>query len=103
VEPLTLFPSQTLLFALVSTAAATAVPRDGHSMSIKERQSCVYYCGNTCYWQTDIDSALSAGYKLYQEGKTEGKQALHFFTSSLLLSCIYQEVRQLIMLSSHRL
>ncbi|KAF2103648.1 ribonuclease Ms [Rhizodiscina lignyota] len=39
---------------------------------IVARQSCVEYCGNTCYWQSDIDAALNKGYSLYQEGETEG-------------------------------
>ncbi|KAI0473565.1 Ribonuclease/ribotoxin [Xylariaceae sp. FL0804] len=37
-----------------------------------KRDDCVYYCGDVCYWQSDIDDALDKGYSLYEAGKTEG-------------------------------
>ncbi|KAM5368092.1 hypothetical protein ACJZ2D_009696 [Fusarium nematophilum] len=39
---------------------------------VEERASCVYTCGSTCYWQSDIDAALNKGYSLYQSGSTLG-------------------------------
>ncbi|KAL7892809.1 Ribonuclease/ribotoxin [Trichoderma sp. TUCIM 5745] len=37
----------------------------------KRANTCVYTCGSTCYWQSDIDAALNKGYSLYSSGKEE--------------------------------
>jgi len=37
-----------------------------------KRKSCAETCGNVCYAQSTIEQAVSAGYKLYKEGKDEG-------------------------------
>lgn len=44
----------------------------GISALSQKRQSCAETCGNVCYYQTTIDAAVAAGYKLYQEGKEKG-------------------------------
>jgi hypothetical protein len=41
----------------------------------KRANSCVYTCGSTCYWQSDIDAALNKGYSLYSSGKEEGESS----------------------------
>ncbi|KAL7930383.1 Ribonuclease/ribotoxin [Trichoderma chlorosporum] len=54
-------------------AAVVGLASSVSAVAIEKRaSSCVYTCGSTCYWQSDIDSALSAGVKLFQEGKTLG-------------------------------
>ncbi|OAP59298.1 hypothetical protein AYL99_06596 [Fonsecaea erecta] len=45
-------------------------PREFNAFT--KRQSCVETCGDVCYWQSDIDAAVSKGYSLYQDGQTEG-------------------------------
>ena len=37
-----------------------------------KRQACVETCGKVCYWQDDIDAAVSKGYSLHQSGQTLG-------------------------------
>ncbi|PYH48309.1 RNase Ms,minor [Aspergillus saccharolyticus JOP 1030-1] len=34
------------------------------------RESCAYYCGNTCYWASDVSAAQAKGWSLLEEGKT---------------------------------
>ncbi|UKZ74342.1 hypothetical protein TrVFT333_002007 [Trichoderma virens FT-333] len=52
---------------LVSSASAAAID----STLVDKRAACVYTCGSVCYWQSDIDDALSAGYSLYKSGSTK--------------------------------
>ncbi|MCJ1456085.1 hypothetical protein MMC28_006443 [Mycoblastus sanguinarius] len=35
-------------------------------------RQCAETCGSTCYYQSDIDAAVSQGYNYYSEGKTVG-------------------------------
>lgn len=37
-----------------------------------KRQSCAETCGSTCYYQSDLDAAVSEGYQLYQSGGENG-------------------------------
>ncbi|EXJ57348.1 hypothetical protein A1O7_07695 [Cladophialophora yegresii CBS 114405] len=37
-----------------------------------KRQSCVETCANVCYWQEDIDEAVSKGFSLLESGQTLG-------------------------------
>jgi hypothetical protein len=53
-----------------SLASPSFWPRDFSPFT--KRQSCVETCANVCYWQSDIDDAVSKGYSLYQSGKTLG-------------------------------
>lgn len=57
----------TALLLSVLSAGVAAAPHD-----LAARDGCVEYCGNTCYWQSDIDAALNKGYSLYENGQTEG-------------------------------
>ncbi|BFZ58795.1 hypothetical protein PYCC9005_005860 [Savitreella phatthalungensis] len=60
-----------LSFALY--AAAAALPTAEHGLvALEKRASCVDYCGNTCYWQNDIDAAVNKGYSDYVNGVQEG-------------------------------
>lgn len=40
---------------------------------LQKRDSCAETCGTVCYYQTTIDAAVAAGYKLYKAHKQEGK------------------------------
>lgn len=42
------------------------------SGSFQKRQACAETCGNVCYYQSTIDRAVSAGYKLYQQNQQKG-------------------------------
>ncbi|KAL6797776.1 Ribonuclease/ribotoxin [Trichoderma sp. SZMC 28013] len=53
-------------------AAAVGLVSSVSAAAIESRASCVYTCGSTCYWQSDIDDALSAGYSHYKSGSTIG-------------------------------
>ncbi|KAI1331066.1 ribonuclease-domain-containing protein [Xylariaceae sp. FL0255] len=54
------------LIPLVLAAASVSALTTG------KRETCVETCGSTCYYQSDIDSALAQGYNYFQEGKTVG-------------------------------
>lgn len=49
-------------------AVAVAAPVE----PVRERATCVYHCGSVCYWQEDIDEALSKGVSLHNSGSTLG-------------------------------
>lgn len=53
------------LLSAVPSISATVV-------ELETRGTCVYYCGSTCYWQSDIDAALNQGYTYFEEGETVG-------------------------------
>ncbi|KAI1333859.1 extracellular guanyl-specific ribonuclease [Xylariaceae sp. FL0016] len=53
--------------AVVAAAGVQAVTREP-----VRRDECVYYCGDVCYWQVDIDDAVDQGYSLYKSGDTVG-------------------------------
>lgn len=38
----------------------------------RRQDSCAETCGSTCYYQSDLDAAVSEGYQLYQDGGEEG-------------------------------
>ncbi|KAK7753476.1 hypothetical protein SLS62_004551 [Diatrype stigma] len=40
--------------------------------AVQTREDCVATCGTVCYWQSDIDDAVAAGYKLFKAGDTVG-------------------------------
>lgn len=44
----------------------------GTSALFEKRQSCAETCGSTCYYQSDLDAAVSQGYQLYQDGDEDG-------------------------------
>lgn len=69
-----------LLSALLVASSAFALPkptdvaveiRDAPP-TVEERQSCYATCGNVCYYQSDIDDAVSQGYSDYQDGDAPG-------------------------------
>ena len=55
----------TAVIGLLSASVA-AVP-------LEKKDSCVYICGSVCYWQSDIDAAVSRGYELYSSGDQESR------------------------------
>lgn len=62
-------------FYIVSSAARALEPTSQTSdvlAPLQKRDECVETCGNTCYYQSDIDAAVAEGYQLYQDGGQEG-------------------------------
>ncbi|KAI3337006.1 ribonuclease-domain-containing protein [Xylariaceae sp. AK1471] len=51
------------LSAVTVSVLATAVDV---GVGVDKRQSCVYTCGTVCYWQEDIDEAVTQGYGYYK-------------------------------------
>ncbi|KAI0816393.1 guanine specific ribonuclease N1 [Xylaria sp. FL0064] len=41
---------------------------------IEKKETCVKTCGSVCYYQSDIDEAVSQGYGYFQDGETVGSQ-----------------------------
>jgi hypothetical protein len=39
---------------------------------VDKRELCVYICGTVCYWQEDIDEAVTQGYNYYNYDTTVG-------------------------------
>jgi hypothetical protein len=62
------------LLAIPSLALTLPASRN-LANAVEKRQSCVETCGGTCYWQSDVNAAVSKGYSLYQNGQTEGSDA----------------------------
>lgn len=60
-----------LLVIKVAAAAILLVSGVYAAAPVQKRDSCVEYCGSTCYWQSDIDDALNQGYSLLKSGKTD--------------------------------
>ncbi|PTB70304.1 ribonuclease-domain-containing protein [Trichoderma citrinoviride] len=61
------FKSVAAVVGFVASASAAAID----STLVDKRAACVYTCGSVCYWQSDIDAALSKGYSLYKSGDDE--------------------------------
>ncbi|OCT47033.1 Guanyl-specific ribonuclease Ms [Cladophialophora carrionii] len=53
-----------------SPASPSLWPREFSPFA--KRQSCVETCANVCYWQSDIDAAVSRGFELLESGQTLG-------------------------------
>lgn len=54
--------------------AHESVSRTSHIFApLQKRKSCFETCGTVCYSQATINAAVAAGYKLYKEGKQNGK------------------------------
>ncbi|KKK20520.1 hypothetical protein P175DRAFT_0493546 [Aspergillus ochraceoroseus IBT 24754] len=59
----------TVLCPLLLSSAVAAVPT-GENAGLKNRDSCAYTCGSTCYRASDVSDAQEQGYSLYQSGET---------------------------------
>ncbi|KAM0519144.1 hypothetical protein ACHAPE_004144 [Trichoderma viride] len=55
---------------IIAAVAGLAVSVSAAAIE-KRASSCVYTCGSTCYWQSDITAALNKGYSLYSSGSEE--------------------------------
>ncbi|KAK3326118.1 guanyl-specific ribonuclease [Apodospora peruviana] len=55
-----------LFIIAITLASAVAVSVSASPVDLNERATCVYTCGSVCYWQEDIDEALTKGYSLYE-------------------------------------
>ncbi|SPQ21400.1 6f7d0fa7-9d8d-4118-9dca-1c8eb3568670 [Thermothielavioides terrestris] len=54
------------LVALIGAVAVSAAPL---TETRAASETCVYTCGSVCYWQSDIDAAVSKGVSLQQSGQ----------------------------------
>ena len=63
------------MFCAVALAAPTSITSVRNSIAnvFSKKQSCAVTCGNTCYYQSDLDDAVNQGYNLYQEGEEDEK------------------------------
>jgi hypothetical protein len=52
------------------TVSATAVDTD---VDVDKRQTCAYTCGTVCYWQEDLDEAVTQGYGYYKDDTQVGR------------------------------
>lgn len=57
---------------MLPAVLALPTPLETVSSSLIVRQSCAATCGNVCYSQATIDTAVSNGYSLYQSDSEEG-------------------------------
>ncbi|TVY54749.1 Guanyl-specific ribonuclease T1 [Lachnellula cervina] len=61
-----MFKPTTMLALLTFVATTiTASPLDN-------RATCAYTCGSVCYYQSDVDAAVTQGYNYYEEGEQVG-------------------------------
>jgi hypothetical protein len=58
------------LVALIGAVAVSAAPL---TETRAASETCVYTCGSVCYWQSDIDAAVSKGVSLQQSGQEIGE------------------------------
>lgn len=56
----------------LATLLPLALARHLPSTLLQDRETCVYTCGSTCYWQSDVDEAVAQGYSDYKNGVEVG-------------------------------